>query len=279
MNRQYLTRALGKVRHVRREILMSSRSLRNRGAMPNFIIVGAQKAATTSLYDALMREPEFRPSYLKEIHYFDAFYHKGLAWYQAHFPDSDGHSVSGEASPSYLLHPLASKRIHETIGRVLIIILLRNPVDRAISHYWHEVANGRERRPPEEALLADESDVISRLKRLEATGTGWGNYLMRRSYKTRGVYLPQLRRFIEVFGHEAVHLIGFRDFVSAPQDVIHGIRERLGLPGPTTKTEPVHHNRRRVNQPLSDDVRTELERFFSEPNEKLRDFLGALPDW
>lgn len=277
--RQYLRRAEGRIRHLGREFIIRSRAARNRGSMPAFIIVGAQKAATTSLYDLLVRGPGIEPAYLKEIHFFDAFYHKGPAWYRAHFPGNGSSVFSGEASPSYLFHPLAAGRIRETVGTVQIIVILRNPVDRAISHYWHEVSHGRERRTAEEALLADENQVADRLNELEATGRGWGETLMRRSYKTRGIYLPQLRRYFKLFGRNSVNIVGFRDFARHPQGVTDDIRQRLGLAADDMGGISVHQNRRQVNRPIPEPVKRELERHFTQFNEELRSYLGGLPEW
>lgn len=277
--RQYFRRAVGKIRHLHREAVIRSRTIRDRGSMPAFIIVGAQKAATTSLYDALVSGPGIESAYLKEVHFFDHFYNKGPAWYRAHFPDDGSSGISGEASPSYLFHPLAAARIRETVGVIQIIILLRNPVDRAISHYWHEVSHGRERRTAGEALLADETEIAERLKELGATGRGWGETLMRRSYKTRGIYLPQLRRYFELFGRDAVKVIGFREFARSPHLVTNDIRLRLGLASDESDGPSLHSNRRLVNRPIPDFVKEKLENYFAPFNEELCSYLGELPEW
>ena len=106
------------------------------GKFPDFIIVGGQRCGTTSVYNNLISNPDVTPATKKEIHFFSDNYHKGLTWYQNQFKKS---LCTGEATPYYIFHPHSLRRISNDIPNVRIIILLRNPVDRAYSHYWLEV--------------------------------------------------------------------------------------------------------------------------------------------
>jgi hypothetical protein len=117
---------------------------------PNFIIIGAQRCGTTSLYNYLTRHPSILPARVKEVHYFDYKSYRGLLWYKANFPMlthklkryiKQKTIITGEASPFYLYHPHAFKRIAQVLPNIKLIVILRNPVDRALSHYIHEVNN------------------------------------------------------------------------------------------------------------------------------------------
>src|SRR5437868_6286833 len=109
--------------------------------VPDFIIIGAQKGGTTSLYNYLITHPGIAPIYVKEPHFFDTSFSKGLVWYRSHFPTrlekyyaQHFHKldfITGEASPYYLFHPLAPERVAKTLPHVKLILVLRNPVDRA----------------------------------------------------------------------------------------------------------------------------------------------------
>ena len=122
--------------------------------LPDFLIIGTQRGGTTSLYHYLQAHPCIRPASTKEVHFFDTKFHKGLAWYRGHFPTRieqssvnrlHGHSLmTGEATALYLFHPHAPKRVAKALPFVKLIVLLRNPVDRALSHYYHAIKHGYE---------------------------------------------------------------------------------------------------------------------------------------
>jgi hypothetical protein len=113
--------------------------------LPNFLIIGAQKAATTFLARRLEEHPNVYLAAQKEIHYFNHKFEKeSLDWYEAHFSDWSGQQVTGEATPGYLNHPDAPARIKSTLpGDVKFIASLRHPVDRAYSAFWHYMIRGR----------------------------------------------------------------------------------------------------------------------------------------
>ena len=105
-------------------------------ALPTFIGIGAQKAGSTWLHQLLSSHPDiYMPHSRKEVHYFDWHYHKGLEWYQDFFADAASAKALGEISPDYLHEPQVPQRMVELLPRAKLIVILRNPVDRAYSHY------------------------------------------------------------------------------------------------------------------------------------------------
>lgn len=112
--------------------------------LPNFLIVGAQKAGSTWFAQMLRQHPDIYLFEGGEIHFFNARHARGLAWYESHFEGWNGESAVGEKSPLYLTDPDSPRRIRETLGEdVRLIASLRNPVDRAYSAYWHRLKHGR----------------------------------------------------------------------------------------------------------------------------------------
>src|SRR2546423_13513556 len=115
--------------------------------IPDFLIIGGQKCGTTSLYYYLIEHPNIAPAVRKQMHFFDNRFKKGFGWYKSNFPTifskwyktflHKQKFVSGEATPYYLFHPLAASRVHQFLPDVKLIVLLRNPVNRAYSHYNH----------------------------------------------------------------------------------------------------------------------------------------------
>ncbi len=132
----------------------------NKRALPDFLIIGAQKSGTTSLYSYLARHPNILPAYgKKEVHFWDIpkNYKKGLLWYRAHFPLikelQDAAVITGEKTPNYLEDPETIRKIKEDCPAAKIIILLRNPVERTISNYFMKVRRGFEKLPSHGGII------------------------------------------------------------------------------------------------------------------------------
>ncbi|HET8640542.1 MAG TPA: sulfotransferase domain-containing protein, partial [Pseudonocardiaceae bacterium] len=144
---------------------------------PGFLIVGAQRCGTTSLFKTLSQHPAVLPAvFHKGVHYFDTGYHHGLAWYLGHFPTVRAAeavrrqhgvpAVTGESSPYYMFHPLAPQRIAADLPGVRLLVLLRDPVERAYSAHAHELARGYETEAFETALELEPARVAGERERL-----------------------------------------------------------------------------------------------------------------
>src|SRR6187397_1377370 len=135
---------------VRNAVWTWGRATSSLRALPDFLILGAQKAGTTALYSYLRRHPAIVGPSWKEVSFFDRHYARGEAWYRGNFPTRLRHAlaerraharaIAGEASPSYVFHPSAPERVAALVPDARLIALVRNPIDRALSHYHHEVA-------------------------------------------------------------------------------------------------------------------------------------------
>ena len=122
--------------------------------LPDFVIIGAMKSGTTSLYRFIVKHPAIVPAAKKEVHYFSIWYKFGELWYRSHFPTNlsrrrfykktNQKLLSGEASPVYLFYPVVPGRMKELLPDVKLIVILRNPVDRAYSHYHHILRTNNE---------------------------------------------------------------------------------------------------------------------------------------
>jgi hypothetical protein len=129
--------------------------------LPNFLVIGAMKAGTTSLYHYLRHHPQIFMPETKEVNFFNPLrnWSRGLGWYAAHFAGAgDGAVAAGEASTSYTKFPWIQDvpaRIASTLGDVRFIYVVRDPIERIRSHYLHYVVIGQETRPIEEAVVAD----------------------------------------------------------------------------------------------------------------------------
>ena len=196
------------------------------GADPDFIIIGAQKAGTTSLYNYLLQNPVVGKSLKKEIHYFDLNYTKGINWYRSHFVKKriqKNISVIGEASPLYLYHPEAPNRVSENYPEIKLIVILRDPVERVISHYKHLL---RHKLIPEHLTL---SDVIKIEKKRRKNISQSAYYDPVYSVLHRGEYLFQLNRWKELFSTDQILILQNDQLRKDPDNVLYRIENFLKI--------------------------------------------------
>jgi Sulfotransferase domain len=256
--------------------------------LPDFLILGAQKAGTTALYAYLRWHPEITGPSFKEVSFFDRHYARGSPWYRAHLParprqwpaklrHGSWPSV-GEASPSYLFHPLAPKRVRGLIPAARLIAVLRNPVDRALSHYQHEVALGREPLSFEEALEQEEVRMCGEVERMTANPAyfshAWWNY----TYAARGRYAEQLERWYEAFPREQLLVLFSEELLEQPAESYARVVDFLGVGPHELRSFPRIFSRE--YEQMSQATRERLEVEFLEPNRQLEQLLGRdLPWW
>lgn len=230
------------------------------GRSPDWIIVGAQKAGTTTLHVALHRSPDASPWARKEIHYFTTNWDRPLSWYRSQFLALPGRKV-GEASPYYLFHPEALSRIAATVPDARLVVLLRDPVDRAYSHWAHNVRRGREDLGFVEAIEAEED-------RLAGSDPDDPDAAYRHaSYVARGMYADQLARVRAHFPAEQVRVVRSEDLYGEPDRTVAGVSRWLGLRPPPD----VHrHNTGSPRAPLDRSVRRRLQARFAEDQRRMR---------
>jgi hypothetical protein len=196
--------------------------------MPNFLIIGAQKAGTTSLYHYLKQHPQIYMSPVKEAHFFDyegterqAFRGPGpsshprkvdnVEDYRALFDGASGEKAIGEVSPLYLYIPEAPGRIRRRIPDAKLIAILRNPADRAYSAFLHTTRRGLEPLTDfAQALGAEEGRIRD-------------NWHPRYHYRQRGFYHTQLKRYFDVFERDRIGIYLYEDLIADPLGVLRSI--------------------------------------------------------
>lgn len=239
--------------------------------LPDFAIIGAQKGGTTSLYEYLSRHPDVEPAFKKEVHFFDIHFSKGLDWYRAHFPLQGTGVVAGEASPSYLFHPRAAERVQATLPGIRLIVLLRNPIDRAFSHYQMNVRKGIETLSFEEAIAREPE----RLRQSDDPDRDqhWRWY----SYLSRGHYADQLRPWQARFPREHLHIIKSEDFFANPAGVYEQVLKWLALR--PWRLDKYESRKSGAYGGIDPGTRRQLEAQFLGPNRSLYDMLGRDMGW
>ena len=254
-------------------------------ALPDFVIIGAQKCGTSFLYRLLVQHPNVKPAFVKEVHYFDLNFGKGDSWYRSRFPlqvRKKRSYVTGEASPYYLFHPHAPRRAATAVPEVRLIILLRNPVDRAYSHYQHQVARsgreGRETLTFEEAIEAEEGRLAGELEKMLRDEWYASRNHRTYSYLSRGIYVDQIAAWSRFFGRHQMLILRSEDLFDNARGTLEVVLEFLGLPPWTPKTPASIPNKRDYSD-LSPAVRQQLDEYFRPHNRRLYDYLGVDFAW
>lgn len=252
--------------------------------LPDFLIIGAMKSGTTSLFHYLAQHPELVPACRKEIHYFDqddaSFGGRtgSLAWYRSHFPIKvmvPSRSLVYEATPKYLCHARSASRIAHVVPDARLVLSLRNPADRAISHYFHTRCN----RPDPESLHAAMSEDVARCAAFEAAGNDAPGAPDYTTYVGRGIYRPQIERFLEYFDRRDLHVFQGERLFENPGPVLTDLFEFLGVRSdrPIRDLTAQHVSQR--DKRVWPRTRELLNEFFRPHNERLFELLGERYDW
>lgn len=256
--------------------------------LPDFLIIGGKKCGTSSLYNYLVEHPDIAPAFRKEVHFFDNARRLGGLRYRAYFPTSvyksyvrrrRGHGfITGEATPYYLFHPLAPKRVRRMVPNARLVALLRNPVDRAYSHYHHEVRRGTEELPFEKAIEREAQRLSG--EREEIIGSESYDSLSHRrySYLARGVYVDQIRNWREYFPEDRLLILRTEDLFADPSAILEQTLDFLGLPA-VDLGEYGTVNRGGYKDGMDTAARDYLADYFRPHNERLYDYLGRDFGW
>jgi hypothetical protein len=238
--------------------------------LPHFVIIGAQRAGTTSLYSWLCSQELVAPALKKEIHYFDVKYHKGERWYRAHYHLKREGTITGEASPYMLFHPLAPSRAAADLpASTKFIVLLREPVSRVVSQYWHERRRGFEKESFERAIALEPERLAGTEEIVAAGGRSFAH--QHYSYVARGAYAGQVERWFDAVSPERVLVIESEKLFKEPA-VSAELLDWLGLP-PCQEPLPIENSARRSSKPDA-ELLNSLKRHFQPHNERLFELLG-----
>lgn len=242
--------------------------------LPAFLIVGGKRCGSTSLYEYVARHPSVLPSRVKKgTHYFDVNFPRGFGWYLSKFPTrprrvEEGATsvITGEASPYYMFHPQAPTRIAAALPTVKLLAVLRDPVERAWSHYRYSVQRGFETLPIEEALDREPERLAGEVERM--LDPAYQSYAHRHhTYLSRGHYAEQLQALYALFGPERVYVLQSEAMFANPEAALQGVFGFLGLGGATLGEVPVYKAGRDQKMPAS--VRARLEEYYREPTAAL----------
>jgi hypothetical protein len=260
--------------------------------LPDFLVVGTKRGGTTSMWNYLLEHPGVLPMWpsaenLKSPHFFYWHYHRGPYWYRSHFATSAARSlaqrrlghpvVTGEASPCYLADPRVPARAQDLLPDANVVVMLRDPVERAYSHYKERVRAGVEPLSFDEALDAEESRLAGEHERMLSEPYYYSRPYDWFSYRARGMYLPQLLLWEQHFPASSMIVLRSEDFYADPQGQYDQVVELLGLP-PHQLRDARRWNYK-PSKGMSDSTRTMLREFYAPSVAALSAHLGRDMGW
>jgi hypothetical protein len=263
---------------------------RRRG--PDFVIIGAKRGGSTSLYNYLLEHPGIAPlfprrQHIKGAHFYDTRYVRGLTWYRSHFPiEVAGRqlarphiapAICGEASPYYLFHPLAAERLASDFPDVRIVVFLRDPVERAYSHFKERTHHGGETLSFEQALDAEPDRLRGEHERIIAEPGYLSAEHENHSYLAQGRYLDMLPRWFSHFPREQFHIAVSEEFYGDPNRHVNDVWRFLGLP-PRQLRSTIRHNYL-PSAGMAAETRQHLRESLAEHNRGLAELLGRQFPW
>lgn len=255
-------------------------------ASPDFILAGGQRCGTTSLFRALEQHPQVvRPNFHKGINYFDLNYYRSPGWYRAHFPlratthlrtPAGAAPIVFEASGYYMFHPEAIARIGQDLPDVKIVVMLRDPIERAYSAWKHETARGFETVDLVRALELEEQRLAGEVERLR--NPRYESFAHRHhAYAARSDYAPQVERLLEHFPPEQLHVIYSETFFREPDAEFGRLAEFLGATPPQNIKYDQHNARPSGSMPK--DAYAFLKSRLRRTYERMEALTGRRPPW
>ena len=257
--------------------------------LPDFYIIGVVKGGTTSLYNYLIEHPSIQPSVGKEIDYFGEYHSRGINWYRCAFPFK-GHKffvnkfqkkkfLTGEATPRYMEHPRVPERIKKITPNAKFIVLLRNPVDRAYSHYNMNVTGGDESLSFLEAIEKEQERTSMEYEKMQKNENyfNWDYYLY--AYLNHGIYIDRLKHWMTIFPKKNFLILKSEDFSKDTPKYYNHVLSFLDLSSFHLKNYKLYKQRHYVEPIIKPEIRKKLVEFFKPHNEKLYKFLGVDFGW
>lgn len=272
------------------EGVLATRQIRGERTLPDYVIVGAQRCGTTSLFRALVNHRGVMANVLgaKGVHYFDTDFHRGLDWYKAHFPSQEerekheaevGHpAVVGEASPYYMFHPMGIERMAEAVPDTKLIVLLRDPVKRAISHHLHMVWEGHEPVEDLDKALDLEAERLAGVEdKLRADPKFRSRDHQHYSYIARGHYAPQVERILKHYPRDQVLIMATSELTGQSVASLERIQRFIGLePDPA-----ITLGKRNASDPFvpREETVSRLKAEYAESNKRLAELVDISIPW
>lgn len=266
---------------------------------PDLVIVGVKRGGTTSLFRDLERHPAMCPlvpsarrlplrENQKGVHYFDTGFARGDRWYRSHFPTRltkrlrtrrAGSAFTAEASPYYFFQPAAARRIAASLPDAHFLVLLRDPVERTISHWAEQTRNGVESLSLDEAVERESERVADATGQLDRGEIEVSHPHEQQSYVAQSMYAASLQRWFDSVGRERLLVAFSEDYYRDPATVIDAVTERLGVEPMDPRSLGHHRNAAPRGGAIDPELEASLVERFAPDVAAVTEMLGERPPW
>ncbi len=242
---------------------------------PDFLIIGGMKCGTTSLYNYLVEHPQILPSVKKELHFFNKGFERGIDWYLSHFPKlpKGKNFLTVDASPGYIVDDV-QERVFSLFPEIKAIAILRNPVDRCVSHYYHNLKLGKEERSFEMAMKP-QIEKFKEMTDISPSREYEGEQI--NVYLWNSLYVYHLQKWLNVFPRKQLLILKSEDFFAEPHATMKRVLDFLELPSYSLSEYKKYNPGQYKN--IGGNIQQELSEFFAAYNQQLKDFLGVEFNW
>ena len=256
--------------------------------LPDFLIIGAAKSGTTSLFEHLIKHPSIFPPLAQQPNFFTSNFHNGESWYRSYFPSIITKNITqtikkkkfltGEASTQYYWYPHAAKRAKSLLPNAKIILLLRNPIDRSYSQYQMEFSKGNEELISFEDAIEQENERIKdEYDKMLHDENYYSNQYTIQSYITKSIYVNYIEEWFKYFPREQFLFLNSEDFNSNTSKVYKQTLNFLNVSEIDFKKYEVF--RAAKYQEMNPSTRKKLSEFFKPHNEKLYKLINQNFHW
>ena len=246
---------------------------------PNFIVIGFMKCGTTSLFDYISQHPRVLRAFEKEIEFFnrDDLYKLGVEWYRSNFPPIPSQSgyLSGEATPNYITcGAKAAQKVQSLFPDLKFIVALRNPVQRAISHYYFSLKRGAKHQSFEKKIDEDINKLNEKLQQVN----GFNNINRLWGIVLSGLYVYFLEQWMNIFPKEQFLILKTEDLAENTSDTMSRVFNFLGLPAYEQIQYP-QKNKGSYSSNINEEILMRLQEFYRPHNQRLEELMGCKFDW
>ncbi len=254
--------------------------------LPDFIVIGVGRAATTTLHHNLSKNPCLFSASYDEIGFFDENFNLGLNWYRSLFPTKFTRNktiknlknfLSYEVTPSYIRKPWVAERIKKILPSIKLICILRNPVDRTYSHYNMGRYEGNIRNTFEDVIENDLNQLKKLSNSYEKGSDDYFQNVVENSYLARGFYAEQLKIWFKIFNKKQIHITTTENLAQNPQETFSNIFKFLEIPD--YKINNLENKRQGNYSPMNNQTRIKLASFFKPYNDELYELVGQKFNW
>lgn len=263
-------------------------------SLPNFIIIGVGRAGTTALYSYLIQHPSINSTITEaltsdiipsDIHFFEYMISNNLQWYKSNFPilskklnKHNEFNITGESSSTYIYHPDVPKRIFDLLPKIKLIVILRNPIDKAYSTYYQQYRYGECSFSFEDAIHAEFERIklIKNSPDLSSQNPDFSNYVSQNIIR-HGIYADYLKNWLNIFDKNQILILNANDLKKLTKKTLGIVFNFLGVGN--VDIENISHISARTYPPIEKSTRDKLIEFYKPHNARLNKLLNTNFEW